>query len=80
MAGETDFVDYDNFGIELEYKWQLDSDIQELIGSAKPSVDKKQKQAIYRYKQPPTNRKDYLQIYNYRKRREYREKYARYQY
>ena len=27
MAGETDFVDYDNFGIEPEYKWQLDSEI-----------------------------------------------------
>lgn len=55
MAGETDFVDYDNFGIELEFKWDLDSDIQELISAQKPEKSKLKRydqQPIYRYKQP----------------------------
>ena len=63
MAGETDFVDYDNFGIELEYKWQLDEDIQEWITLNKQDKSKMKRfdvQPSFRYRPPPTNRKDYL--------------------
>lgn len=40
MAGETEVLDYDDYKVMLEFDWQLDAELQDLVEKA-PATEAK---------------------------------------